>query len=246
MRQIGIASINYANDNAGSLPLRYDGDRGPLATYPYNNYNFTFYTWDETVTIPAGIATINNVPIVHPTYGIGLLYSLGYLHDPRVFYCPSQRDNGFNFGAYTQPFFSVPTQDYYVSYMFNPHHTDLSDPNQPNTDVLYHKLSQMRSTVPSNLNPTATGITDFTGCRPVLALEQIKSIQWTAHTDTAHPGTPVFNLLYADGHVASVASKATWQTLMGFWATNQGGLASSGWQRFDRVLKQLEADSNGQ
>jgi prepilin-type processing-associated H-X9-DG protein len=236
MRQVGIATINYANDNNGALPERYDGDRGT----PYNDYDMTFETWDTSVTIPGDT-------IAHPTYALGLLYSQGYVRNDKVFYCPSQRDNGFNYDSYPHPFFSAPGQAYDVSYMFNPHHTDLSPTSPPPTDVLYHKLAQMHGTVPSNSNPTASGVTNFAGCRPALALEMIKSMQWTGHTDPSHPGTPAFNLLYPDGHVTSVYSKGTYQLLLGYWQKNGGGLGGSGgWQRFDQVLKQLETDSQSQ
>ncbi len=226
MRQIGAAAINYSNDYAGYLPLRLDGDQPLSASANYGYYGDTFYVWDHSgPPIPGGVATIDGITIVHPTYAIGLLYSQSYIRDARVFYCPAQRDNGFNFTAYPQPFLSNANDDYYVSYMFNPHHTDLTNPAILYPDVLYHKLSDIRGTVPTNDNPTETGFTDFTGRRPVLAVEQLKSIQWTAHTDPSHPGTPVFNMLYPDGHVCSTRSSATWQLLNGYWNKAQGGLA---------------------
>jgi prepilin-type N-terminal cleavage/methylation domain-containing protein len=236
LRQMGIGIIGYAGDNHGYLPVRLDGDQQPTANYPYNDYNATYHVWDRNINIAGTIA--------HPPYGLGLLFVQRYITDPRSFYCPSQRDNGFNFTAYTQPFFSVASQDYYVSYMYQPHHSDLSNPSIPATaiDVLYPQLSQMRGTVPTNFSPTASGTTDFTGCYPILALEQIKSLQWTGHADPGHPGTPAWNLLYPDGHVKSAYSKATYQMLQGFWANSGGGLATSGWARFDRVVKQLEID----
>jgi hypothetical protein len=52
-------------------------------------------------------------------YGLGLLYTLKYISEERIFYCPAQRENGFNYKAYTMPFLSVASQDYYVSYMYN-------------------------------------------------------------------------------------------------------------------------------
>jgi prepilin-type N-terminal cleavage/methylation domain-containing protein len=239
MRQIGLGIVAYSNDNHGFLPTRFDGDLNPITNYPYNNYNYTFEVWDQTQTP------------VH-VYAIGLLYTNNYIRDPHVFYCPAQRDNAFTFSDYTMPFLSVPSQAYDVSYMFNPHHSDLTNPaivaNPSLEEVLFKKLSDMRKPMGSNYNPTVSAATtsDFTGLYPVLALEQIKSFQWTAHVGNAQTGTPAFNLLYPDGHVTESISQSAYQTLLGFWNKNQGGLSSSGWARFDQVLKELETDGQHQ
>jgi prepilin-type N-terminal cleavage/methylation domain-containing protein len=233
LRQIGIGCIAYANDNKGYLPERYDADLTPAANYPYDDYNFTYHVWDRTLAPP------------NP-YGLGLLYTLNYLKESKVFFCPAQRDNGFNADSYTMPLMSVTSQDYYSSYMYNPHHSDLSNPNIPATavDVMFKKLSQMRGPIPPNFNPTASGVTNFAGRYPILALEQIKSMQWIAHASSSHMGAPFFNLLYPDGHVSETISDSAYQMLLGFWQNNAGGLATSGWQRFDRVLYALETDGH--
>jgi prepilin-type N-terminal cleavage/methylation domain-containing protein len=240
LHQIGLATFNYANDNRGALPERYQADRTPAATYPYSGYALSYYTWDKSVTLPGGATP------VHPTYGIGLLVSQRYVKDSRALYCPAAKSSGFNYDGYTQPFFTVSTQDYYPSYMFNPHHTDLSDPavvaGTKVVDALYTRVSQFRGTVPASVNPAASGVTNFGGMVPVLALEQIQNLRWTAHADGNNAsGTPAFNLLYGDGHVVPSHSKVAYQSLLGFFNSGAGGL-SSGWTRFDRVLQQLEAD----
>jgi prepilin-type N-terminal cleavage/methylation domain-containing protein len=219
LRQIGIGIISYANDNRGYLPERFQAD---LASPPqYDDYKYTFYTWDNGVT-PG------------KPYGLGLLFDQKFVRDSRVFYCPSQPENGFNIGSYTMPLFSVQSQSYYVSYMYNPHHTNTA---VAPVKELFTRLVQMRRPIEGS-----TGATDFTGLYPVLALEMIKSLQWTAHAGSRKSGyVPAWNLLYPDGHVTSVFSGGAYSQLQGFWNPSKGGL-STGWTRFDRVLKALETD----
>lgn len=224
LRLIGVATFAYANANNGFLPARYQADRKPKPAY--NDYNMTFKPWDKATKA---------------AYGLGLLFRAKFITDGRIFYCPSQRDNGFNVDAYTMPFLSDATQDYYTSYMYNPHHSDLSATPAAQVEAQFLKLAQMRKPSSSLRNPNAAGVTDFTGLFPVLAMEQIKSLQWTAHV--IGEGAPAYNILYADGHVVTTVSKSASDMLKGFYANNNGGLATSGWQRFDRVLKALEQDS---
>jgi hypothetical protein len=219
LRQLGLGVIAYANDNRGFLPIRWRGDAS--SPQQYDDYKYTFYTWDNAVT--PGKA-----------YALGLLFDQHYVRDSRVFFCPSQPENGFNAGSYTLPLFTYPTQNYYTSYMFNPHHTNTA--TAPVTE-LFTRLTQLRRPISSS-----TGATDFTGLQPVLALEMIKSLQWTAHAGNRRSANvPSWNLLYADGHVSTVFSGGAYAQLQSFWFNNNGGL-SSGWTRFDRVLKALEAD----
>ena len=237
LRQIGMACIAYANDNDGYLPERFQADRTPAASYGYSTYTVTYDTWDTSVTYAAGVSTV-----VHPTYALGMLYTQNYIRDARVFYCPASTNTAFAADNYTWPFMSVSNQNYYSSYMYQPHHTDLTNPSLPYIDVLYKKLSQMRGTLPGNMIPSST-VTDFSGAYPALALDQFKNLNGTSHTDPKHPNMPAFNILFPDGHVTSTYSPTAYNSLLGFWGNAQGGLASSGWQRFDRVMKQLELDA---
>lgn len=243
LRQIGIACVLYAGDNKDYLPERFDADHQDTAaaSESYSNYNFTFEVWDRGVTLPTNALST----LAHPAYGLGLLFTQNYLRDPRVLYCPAARDGAFSYDNYSKPYLSNANQDYDSSYMYQPHHTD---PGAATIEVMYPKLTRMRGTVPEvfSILPVPSSETDFAGCHPVLALDEFKSFSGTSHTDQQHPGQPAFNMLYPDGHVQSTFSKAAWQSLQGFWATNQGGLSSGGWQRFDRVLKQLEIDGKAQ
>lgn len=241
MRQIGVATHAYAVDNKGWIPLRYRGDlpQLPAATYSANHYvgqEVTNTVWD-TGPNP-------NVP-----YGLGLLFKGKYLGDGKVFFCPSQRDTGFNVEAIPFPFMSDQANSYYTTYMYQPIHTDLTDPaylaGATPLDVRYKKLSQFKGSIPANANPAAAGVTNFDGLPPILAVEMIRSLRWTAHTDSADKSTPMFNLLFPDGHVSATASKSARDTLAGFFA-NAGGGVSNGWTRYDRVIKSLLTDAKGQ
>src|SRR5207249_4869765 len=78
LRQLGIGIAAYANDNRGFLPERFQADKA--APPSYDDYKYTFYTWDNAMT-PG------------QPHGLGLLFSQKYLSDSRIFYCPTQKDN---------------------------------------------------------------------------------------------------------------------------------------------------------
>ena len=214
MQQIGAATLAYAAENRGWLPTRFN----PAVNYEYTH---TYRVWD-TGPNP-------NVP-----YGLGLLFAGKHLGNGKILYCPEVREGGWTSDGYTWPFMSEQSQNYYTSYMYQPHHTD---PTVTPVDVQFKKLDQMRKPLPANAGPTS-----FQGLPPVLAIENIQNIRWTAHVDPSNRGAPAFNTLFPDGHVASVRSKAVRDQLNGFYP---GGLAS-GWTRFDRVLKALLTDARSQ
>ncbi len=223
MRQIGIATHAYANSNKSYLPLRYRGDKAGEA---YVGQEVTNTVWDVTPN--------PNVP-----YGLGLLFAGKHLGDGKIFYCPSQRENGFNIDGIPFPFMSDQADNYYTTYMYQPLHSDLTVTGI--VDVRYKKLSQFKSTIPRNANPTSS-VTDFGGLQPVLAVEMIRNLRWTGHSSAKTRSKAVFNVLYPDGHVSTVASMGARDTLAGFFANAQGGV-SNGWTRFDRVLKSILSDA---
>ncbi|MFT3785894.1 MAG: hypothetical protein QM770_06990 [Tepidisphaeraceae bacterium] len=69
-------------------------------------------------------------------------------------------------------------------------------------------------------------------------MEMIRNFRWTAH----NRGVPQFDVLIADGHVRATPRKGARDILAEFFANNQGGV-SSGWTRFDRVLKAILVDA---
>ena len=80
LRQMGIATFLYADDNQDRLPPPlYDPDQFP-GMGPYNSY--LLFGWGGTVGQPAEPKRAVN---------LGLLYVGNYLRTPGIFYCPSLR-----------------------------------------------------------------------------------------------------------------------------------------------------------
>jgi prepilin-type N-terminal cleavage/methylation domain-containing protein len=230
LRQIGIGTAAYAAENRGYLPVRFQGDKpaaNVLGVVPYTDYRDGYKVWDRT-------DTARN----RPAFGLGLLYARKYVRADAIYFCPSQRDSGFNFDAYRMPLISDTTQDYYSSYLFNPHHVTVAAAGAlPAAEAeQYKKLADMRGTVRDGT---------YAGVRPVLALEQIQILQWVSHSSPNDRTRPVWNLLYPDGHVTTVASRSAYDQLYGFWEPSRGGL-TTGWTRFDRVFKALAFDGQTQ
>jgi len=89
LKQLGLASAAYANEY---MLLPYNYVTGPLTgsvstTRGYNNFLLT-YPINAADTTPKWINQ-------------GLLYSLNYIKDPRVYYCPSQpKYKKYNYDTY--------------------------------------------------------------------------------------------------------------------------------------------------
>lgn len=77
LRQVGLASIAWANDHDGIIPLSYEN---------YQAYNSFLMT---------------NEFNCHKLFG--LLVSWDYLENPRVLYCPSERLLGLSFNTSNNP-----------------------------------------------------------------------------------------------------------------------------------------------
>jgi prepilin-type N-terminal cleavage/methylation domain-containing protein len=221
LHQIGVATFAYASDNRGALP-------NLLSAGAYTDYKFSYYTWDTSVTLGP------TVP-VPASYGAGLLFDKKYVGDGKVLYCPGQKELAFGLDSIQLPFHSVLNASYYISYFYNPHHTDTS---QTPLTVAYTKLSQLRG-VQSPPNPGSTD-TSYAGLRPALAVDIFQNFRWTSHLDRR--SNAGFNTLFGDGSVITVISPSAYDTLRGFYNNGQGGL-SNGWARFDRVFVSVETDA---
>jgi prepilin-type N-terminal cleavage/methylation domain-containing protein len=117
LRQIGLATINYANDNKGALPqaFRYN-----------NNARFPFWSYlvRTTTDIPYGVET---------TWQLGRLFSTGYMKSPEAFYCPAgTTDINFGYDSFPQPWPKVDNIEYRASYTFNAYCNVVATGSDPN------------------------------------------------------------------------------------------------------------------
>ncbi|MGC4032415.1 MAG: prepilin-type N-terminal cleavage/methylation domain-containing protein [Tepidisphaeraceae bacterium] len=186
LRQIGQATIMYANENKGFLPTRYAYDFKPVASRPsFEMSQYTQYAWQR------------NAP-GQPKYTMGKLVEGRYLTDYRVYYCRSQKPGqGFAVEDFKFPLFSDTTADYRFSYVYNTYWKFDTNPATGVKDGVYKEVAYTRlRDVPSD---------------KALALDMIRTTQLFAHTGLKK--RPSWNLVFSDGHAANVSSETLLQQL---------------------------------
>jgi len=109
LRQIGLATINYANDNKGAMP----------EPFRWNTANMRQPFW----TYIAKDAGLDGLPDhIENTTNIGRLYALKYMKSAEVAYCPADPANvSFGYDAFPKPWLTVKAPIYRASYNFNPY-----------------------------------------------------------------------------------------------------------------------------
>ncbi len=216
LRMIGVGTRAYASGNEDSLP-EVDGAAGNFAQALYSTYT----------VVDLGNATLSRATN-NPGWGLGRLYSTGYLTDLRVAWCPTQPNASFNInpGNVVLPW---PTQwvsgsvMYRSSYDYQANH--LPAGSGSTYSIAYKKLSQMPEFLPA---PSA--INPYTGSGEFLAIDLIQNNAEMAHVD--NNGVPMWNAVWSDGHAASIKAPGIVNNL------NSAGVGSS-WSNFDKSVSVL-------
>jgi prepilin-type N-terminal cleavage/methylation domain-containing protein/prepilin-type processing-associated H-X9-DG protein len=106
LRQIGLATIVYANDSDDYLPQIswHNGPNDPAAATlnPWQTYE---------VCRMQGVGASGGNTIVEGPYGLGLLFFCKDIQNPKVFYCPSLLTGEYCYSTYTAagwPWPSIP------------------------------------------------------------------------------------------------------------------------------------------
>lgn len=120
LRQIGMASMIYANEYRGWLPIwgGYDS-RHPINLLVSEHY--TRYVWWSTPNSPVP----TNGPAAPGTsstayQSMGYLYRAGLAGDGRIFYCPSQWGTPYGANAYTPLLTTDASGNVRSTYLYNP------------------------------------------------------------------------------------------------------------------------------
>lgn len=109
LRQIGLATINFANDNKGKLPESFRptqaNGRQPFWAYIAKNA--------ATTGLPSNVEGTTN---------LGRLYGARYFKSPEVAYCPADLTNrDFGYESFPKPWLTNTAAMYRASYPFNPY-----------------------------------------------------------------------------------------------------------------------------
>ena len=93
LRQIGIACINYANDNKGFLPMRAEYWTDNTPSKGREAFIDPFFSY----LVESGNDTRAYDP--QKVVGLGMLWSMGYIKSVPALYCPADLDDpsfGYN------------------------------------------------------------------------------------------------------------------------------------------------------
>ena len=204
LRQMGIATFIYANDNQDRLPPPlFDPDRFP-GILPYNGY--LLFGWGGQVGKPAEPKLAVN---------LGLLYIGNYLRASGVFYCPSLRHaKGLRVGFEKTYFESatVPWPMYAID-------------GQVNMTYMYFPQSDVPSKKESEAmlgwTQVASKQTQLRAQRSIVT-DLIYTWGTMAHTSGRNPYG--VNVLWGDGHVKFSTTKAAFDPKL--WGGTSGNPSS--------------------
>ena len=224
LRQIVMATINYANDNRNMMPP-VRGDTGsPTFGLEWNAGSYQ-YTWNPSF----------QAALPDPGAGIGRLINAKYIKSTTFYYCPQ-----WNPDMPTSGFNTVFNQ----AYIYNPHFAWRTDIAAAKSHLVpwWKKFSSYGKTkggpIPaSNWNPIQSGLVsatttfDFGKFPRALAMDNTDSTATSTHQVGAKRA---FNVAYADGHVTTVRTD------------NRFTRSTSKWTFFYDMVNNLEKMADGQ
>ncbi|MBI2947584.1 MAG: type II secretion system protein [Verrucomicrobia bacterium] len=187
LKQMGVATFLYADDNQDRLPPPlFDPDQFP-GIGPYNSY--LLFGWGGQVGKPAEARLAVN---------LGLLYIGNYLPTPNVFYCPSLRHAKGLRVDFEKKYFesaTVPWPMYAVDGQVN-----MTYMYFPQTDLLSKKESEAKL----GWAQVARKHTELSAQRSIVT-DLIYTWGTMAHTTGRNPYG--INALWGDGHVKFSTTK---------------------------------------
>lgn len=220
MRQIGLASLNYAGENRGFLPIRgeyWDSMDPAKGRYQYKQPNLAY------------VIRSNGAFNADKCVQLGLLWAKGYIKSPEGLYCPiSRADPAFGYDAFANvngkswPLDSGTT--YRSCYSYNPYYSNMTITGYGSDfrtvtakDTAFPKVSKFPKT-------------------KMLAVDLLNDKNSIPHNSGGK--NPTWNCLFIDGHVSSVVSPILYQ------AVRRGPSSNSDWRVFETYRDVLEAGAN--
>lgn len=188
LRQMGIATFIYSDDNQDKLPPPlFDPELSP-GIGPYNSY--LLYGWGGQVGRPAEAKLAAN---------LGFLHAGNYIRDPNIFYCPSLRHKkGLRVGFEKYYFESktIPWPMYAIDGQVNMTYNYFPQKDEP---------SRIASEAQKNWMQVARKQTEMSAQRSMVT-DLIYTWGTVAHKMNGRPTG--LNALWGDGHATYSTTKA--------------------------------------
>jgi prepilin-type N-terminal cleavage/methylation domain-containing protein/prepilin-type processing-associated H-X9-DG protein len=219
LRQIGLASLNYANDNKGYLPERYEYWKGgdpANGRFQFKDPFYAYFVKDKSKSY-----SLENC------FQVGRLFAAGYLKAAEACYCPEGLDDpNFGYDVFPKPWPQDPSTTYRCDYTYNAYYSMTLVPDYgapPGAPTVVMETAFPKLNVFPKTKLLACDLIDNAG-------------------DVTHKGQlkhPTWNALFIDGHVTPVISKTLYDQMA------SRGSANGNWSRFEDYRDILETLANG-
>jgi prepilin-type N-terminal cleavage/methylation domain-containing protein len=218
MRQIGLASLNYAHNNRDYLPINGQYWKSNNPKYGRARMSTPIVTYEVKSN-----ATIYSVETVVQT---GLLFATKYMGSAEGCYCPGGLDDiNFGYNSFPKPWPEDTATTYRSSYSYNPYYKRgvIED---------YNTTRGMSAIGETQAYPRVSKFpkTKF------LAVDLINDAASVTHKGRGV--RPSWNCLFIDGHVATVISPELYKQM------KTRGAVNGQWGRFEDYIDILETLAN--
>ena len=218
LRQIGLASVNYALNNRDFLPVhgQFWKSNNPA------NGRHRMQSPAVTYEVKSNASPYEVERVVQT----GLLYATKYINAPEVVYCPGGLDDpNFGYNWFPKPWPQDAATTYRSAYSYNPYYNDGYIENYNNTGV----------TQPGQIQAFPR-VSKFPKTK-LLAFDLIDT-----PLNITHKGRgvkPAWNCLFIDGHVVTAITPTLQKQMI------IRGSANGSWPKFEDYRDLLEVEANG-
>jgi prepilin-type N-terminal cleavage/methylation domain-containing protein len=219
LRQIGLASIMYANENKGYLPERYEYFKGGDPNTGRIQFKDPFYAYF--------VKNAGKSYSKENCFQVGRLFAAGYIKSAEACYCPEGwSDVNFGYDAFPKPWPQDKPTTYRCDYTYNAYYSmtlipDYGAPPGSPTVAMESAFPRLNKFPKTKL--LACDLIDNAG-------------------DVTHKGRlkyPTWNVLFIDAHVTTVISKPLYDQMVA------RGSANGSWPKFEDYRDILETLANG-
>ena len=219
MRQIALASLNYATNNRDYLPINGQYWRSNNPALGRARMSSPIVTYEVKA---------NGKPFeVQYAVQIGLLLATKYMQSAEGCYCPTGLDDpDFGYNSFPKPWPYAIAPTYRSSYSYNPYYND-----NGRIDDYYTARGQTRY----GQVQAFPRVSKFPKTK-ILLMDLVNEAKQAMHRGRG--SRPAWNVAFIDGHVETVVSRELYDQM------RLRGSGGSSWARFDDYRDILETLAN--